>query len=424
VDILGAQSSLYLNFFLKNIFPPLFYAFHGWIATKMAIWALFHPYEPWYVPGTKWQIPCTPGIFPKRRAKLAQAVAATVTDTLLTTQDIKLQAETLVTEQNLYLAIDAFVDSVLKEFRDTTKLHRLAQDVAELSPTLLSHLVTSIVDGVEKGQEQRIANVVEKIFDQIILSTHISLPQAKVISQKLLESVLTPAKIREVLIAVLSVQNIKAVDESIQAHASGPYKLLARLIGVKRLCYEWRNFFERHPEEAQQVISDLVGRFGLEDQLAQQIASFDLRSMPLNSIAQLKSTLVSFVKTFMLEHRQDILEMVEKIDNEAMGTVRAAIVQFNPDSIPHYWLQRCKKDLALFFYAYLERELGALLEKAIPALGMYGLIARKIDLFSPQELEKLINRLCEQELRWLAWLGGFIGGWLGLVQVCVNYVIH
>src|SRR5205085_1132630 len=37
--------------FWKLLFPPAFYAFHGWFATEMAIWALFRPYEPlWGMP--------------------------------------------------------------------------------------------------------------------------------------------------------------------------------------------------------------------------------------------------------------------------------------------------------------------------------------------------------------------------------------
>ena len=103
---------------------------------------------------------------------MAAAVAATITDTLLTTADIKGQAEILVTKQNIYLAIDSFINSVLKEFRDTTKLHRLASDIAELSPTVLEHLVVSIIDGAKHGHEQRLTQIIEKIFDLVILRTH------------------------------------------------------------------------------------------------------------------------------------------------------------------------------------------------------------------------------------------------------------
>jgi uncharacterized membrane protein YheB (UPF0754 family) len=410
--------------FFKYIFPPAFYAFHGWIATEMAIWALFHPYDAWYFPGTKIAIPCTPGIFPKGRAKLAQAVAQTITDTLLTTEDIKAQAEQLVTQENLYRAIDLFFDAILKEFRDTTKLHRLAQDIAELSPAVLEQLIVSIIDAVESGKDQRVAIVTEKIFDQVVLSARISLDQANDIAARVMETVVTPQHLRQAIISLLSPQNIVALDESIQAHASGPYRLLARIIGVKRVCYEWRNFIEKEPEEADRILAELTKRFGIKDQIALQIANFDLRSLPLQTIAHIKQSVINFVEAFILERKVDILDSVKRIENEAMSTVRSAIVRFNPESIPRDWLDRAKRDTASFCYSYLQRELGELLEKAIPQLGMYSLIARKIDLFTPRQLEEIIRRLCKTELKWLAYLGGFIGGWLGLVQIAVNVAFY
>ena len=343
----------------------------------MAIGALFHPYEAWFFPGTKWQLPLTPGIFPKRRAQLAQKVAATITGTLLTAHDIKAQAETLVTEQNIFISVDVFVDSVLKEFRDTSKLHRLASDIAELSPTLLEHLVESSIESVEHGRDQKVAAITEKIFDQVILSTRISLDQANELASYLVEGFLPPEKVRNVLINVLSPQNINAIDESIQAHAGGPYRILARIIGVKRVCYEWRNFLEKEPDEAHKIINDLIKRFGIRDQIAVQIANFDMRSMPLQTIASFKKDLVRFVETFLVQHKSDLLESCRRIGGEAMGTVRSAIIRFNPESVPEAWVVRAKQDMAAFAHSYLKRELGELLERAIPALGMYSLIAKK-----------------------------------------------
>lgn len=372
-----------------------------------------------------YRLPWSPGIFPKRRSKLAQAVAATITDTLLTPADIKAKAETLVTESNIYLSIDLFVDSVLKEFRDTTKLHRLASDIAELSPTLLQHLVHSIIDGLEKGKDQKaVAQITGKIFDQVILTMRIPLDQANEIAARLMEAFVTPTKVRNALITLLVPQNISALDESIQVHAGGPYRLLARIIGVKRICYEWRNFLEKEPQEAEKIISDLIKRFGIKDQIAVQIANFDLRAMPLQSVSKLKENIVNFVESFLLTHRDDILESVKRIEVEAMGTVRAAIIRFNTESIPPTWLDRAKQDLASFCHAYLKRELGELLGKAIPALGMYTLIAQKIDMFSSQQLERVVVRICEHELILLKWLGGLIGFMLGLIQIVVNAFVH
>jgi uncharacterized membrane protein YheB (UPF0754 family) len=66
--------------------------------------------------------------------------------------------------------------------------------------------------------------------------------------------------------------------------------------------------------------------------------------------------------------------------------------------------------------------LGELLEKAIPALGMYNVIATKIDLFTAQQLEALVKRICKQELKVLEWFGGLIGLMLGFVQILVNAI--
>jgi len=402
------------------MFPPIFFALHGWLATAMAIAALFRPYEPWFFPFTKWQIPCTPGIFPKRRHKLAESVASTITDTLLTNADVKNQVESLVTEQNIFLAVDSFIDAVLREFRDTEKLHRLARDISELSPALLQQYVVSIVDGLEKGLDRRVGTMVEKLFDQVILSARISKEQSDEFADRIMENMVNPNQIRSILLNLLTPQNIGALDDSIQAHASGTVKLLARFINVKNVCNESRRFMETDPEKANKVLSDLIKRFEIKEQIAQKILNFDMRALPLQSIANLRTSLISFVEHFLVEHRQDLLLGVEKIQGEAVGTVQAAIIRFNPSDIPADWLNRIKREVSGFMYFYLKRELGALLEQALPKLGTYSMIANKIEQFPPQQLEVLVLRICRSELKWLEFLGGFIGFWLGLVQVFMN----
>lgn len=388
----------------------------------MAVAALFHPYETWYWPGTKIAMPLTPGIFPKRKNKLAESVAGTVTDTLLTPADISQRVETLVTEENLILAADAVIDSILREFRETSKLHRLASEISELSPAVLQHLVDSSIEGLEKGRDRNVQTIVEKIFDHMILPMRISLEQATEISSRIMEAFITPEKVRTHLITLLSPQNINALDESIQAHAGGPYKLLARIIGVKRVCYEWRNFMEKEPEESTRVIGDLIKRFGIRDQMAIQIANFDLRSMPLQNIARLKANVVSFVENFLLHNRDSIMEAVKVGEGAAMSTVRSAIIRFNPESIPEKWLERAKKSVSTFAYSYLQRELRVLLGNLIPKLGMKHLIADKIERFTSEQMETLVKRICAKELVALEYFGAAIGVLLGFVQILINAI--
>lgn len=408
-------------FLVKAVFPPFIYALHGYVATWLAVRMLFRPYEAWFIPFTQIQLPLTPGIFPKRQSKLAQAVASTITETLLTPEDIRRRAVELVTEDNIYKTVEVFVDTVfLKEFRDTTKLHRLANDIATLSPTILRQFVDGTISSLEQGKDTRVAAITEKIFDQVILTTRINLDQANEIAARLMENFLTPEKVRNGLITLLSPQNVNALEDSINVHASGPYRLLARIIGVKRVCNEWRTFLEKEPNEAHKLIGDLIKRFGIKHQLAVQIANFDLRSMPLENIANLRKNVVRFVEGFLIEHKSDIIDACAKLEDEAIITVRNAVLRFNPEAVPGEWLGGVKKNISGFAYSYLNRELGTMVEQAIPALGVHGLIANKISLFAPQQLEKLVYRICQNELHALELFGLGIGAMMGAIQIFLN----
>jgi uncharacterized membrane protein YheB (UPF0754 family) len=312
---------------------------------------------------------------------------------------------------------------VLYEFRDTSKLHRLAQDIADLSPAFVQHYIESLIDSVEQKRDQRVANITQKIFDQSVQSLRVNLDQANEIANRVMEAIITPDNVRNFLLGILTPQNINAMDESIQHLASGPYKLLARIVGVKRICYEWRNYLDKEPDECKRIIADLLSRFGIRDQIAIKIANFDMRNMPLQTVERLRENVVSFVEGFIIEHKNDLLELTRRLQDEAMGTVRSAIIRFNPESIPKERLLKTKQDLTAFAHSYLKRELGGMLERAIPALGMYSLIAAKIDHFSAQQLETLIKQICKRELEALEWFGAGIGVLMGFTQIFVNVLL-
>ena len=306
----------------------------------------------------------------------------------------------------------------MHEFRDTTKLHRLAQDIADLSPAFLIHYVESLIDSVEQRRDHRVAVMSQKIFDQCVQTLRVNYDRFNEIANRVMEAIITPDNVRNFLLGILTPQNINAMDESIQSMASGPYKLLARIIGVKRICYEWRNYLDKEPEESKKIIADLTLKFGVRDQIALKIANFDMREMPLHTVEKLRENVTSFVEGFLIEHKADLIELdVRRLQDEAMGTVRSAIWRFNPESIPKDRLTKAKQDMSVFAYSYLQRELGNMLERAIPALGMSTLIATKIEHFSAEQLEMLIKRICKKELQALEWFGAGIGVVMGFTQI-------
>ena len=412
-----------VSIFWKIAFPPMFYGFHGWLATKMAVAALFRPYNVHYFPFTNIQIPLTPGIFPKRKAKLAQAVASTITDTLLTPADISHQAELLVTEDNIYAAVNVFVESILREFRDIDKLHRLASDIADFTPAIFQQLVNSLISELSQSDTSKITIILDKIFDEVILTAKLSYEQSNNISLRIMEEVITPQKVRVVLLNLLTPHNIASLEESIQTHGTTAYKILAKIIGVKRVCNELKNFLENEPVSSHELLSDIIRRFAIRDQITVSLANFDLKNIPLQSIANLKSSFITISQSFLIDHKNDILNAVSRLESEAIQTVREAIIHFNTASIKDNWIAKAKKDFSGFAYVYLKREIGELVSRALPKLGMYDLISNKIDLFSPQQLESLVHRICKNELWLLELLGGIIGLFMGILQIFVNAYI-
>lgn len=76
------------------VLPPVIGAIIGGVTNDVAIRMLFRPYAPWRVLG--WRVPLTPGLIPRERAQIAQAIAQTFTEHVLDTDQV---ADLLLTDR-------------------------------------------------------------------------------------------------------------------------------------------------------------------------------------------------------------------------------------------------------------------------------------------------------------------------------------
>ncbi len=76
-----------MDIFLHYILPPLVGAAIGYVTNWIAVKMLFRPLYPKYL--GKWRLPFTPGIIPRRKDALAQAIGKAVGEELLTKEDIR-----------------------------------------------------------------------------------------------------------------------------------------------------------------------------------------------------------------------------------------------------------------------------------------------------------------------------------------------
>lgn len=72
--------------FWNIILPILVGAVIGYITNNIAIKMLFHPKKEIYI--GKWKVPFTPGVIPKNRKRIANAIGTAVSEQLLTKEDI------------------------------------------------------------------------------------------------------------------------------------------------------------------------------------------------------------------------------------------------------------------------------------------------------------------------------------------------
>ena len=70
-----------MNIELSFLFGPLVGAFVGYVTNDVAIRLLFKPHQPKYLFGR--QLPFTPGLIPKERGRIAEAVGSSISENLM-----------------------------------------------------------------------------------------------------------------------------------------------------------------------------------------------------------------------------------------------------------------------------------------------------------------------------------------------------
>ena len=91
--------------FLEMLTGPLIGALIGFFTNYLAVKMLFRPYNPIKI--GKWTLPFTPGIVPKRKERLADAIGNAVGNRLFTGEDLK---NLLLAEQTKNKVVDITLD--------------------------------------------------------------------------------------------------------------------------------------------------------------------------------------------------------------------------------------------------------------------------------------------------------------------------
>jgi uncharacterized membrane protein YheB (UPF0754 family) len=135
-------------------------ALAGGVTNQLAIWMLFHPYEPPKLLG-RWRIGSLQGAIPKSQPRLAAAIGKTVGNRLLTPEDL---AGTFA-EPEFRDAFDERLGHVVDEI-----LNRERGSVRSLIPEALAPDVDAFIDdALERGLEQLEQYIASERFEEAVL---------------------------------------------------------------------------------------------------------------------------------------------------------------------------------------------------------------------------------------------------------------
>lgn len=187
-----------------------FGALAGGITNAVAVWMLFHPYEPPRLFGRPIRI--LQGAIPKNKARLASTMGRTVGNTLLTAEDL---ART-VSEPAFRAAFDARLSAFLADI-----LHQERGSLAEMLPTASLDELRALVQDAAAGLTTRL----EQYVDSDDFRAHVvawTAALARDLEGKPLGELITPA--REAVITELAQRWIEeTVDSEGFAHAVHDY---------------------------------------------------------------------------------------------------------------------------------------------------------------------------------------------------------
>jgi len=412
-----------LHYILKPVFwfQPCFYALHGWLATEMAIWLLFHPYEAKFIPGTQIQIPLTPGILPRGRANLAQSIADTVTTTLLTESDLQQQAEKLLTEENIVRCIDAIVDSIEREMQNKEQIRQIYRYGSEVFPDMLSQMANGFIDNLEAEQGGKLHQLLTQVLEQGLINFQPNYSQAELITDMLFSTLLTSSYIRQLLTEGLTDSNIQRIQAGVTQQVGGLKGLLVRFMGIDQTLLHLREFCQNNPQESEEHITEVVDRMEIRERIAERISNFRFIDLPADTQQAVTGYLSALLSETLVDHRLEIAGLVSNWSGATSRLLINRLLQMNLKSWLNERRPKFKEDMARFILRYLRRELKDLLARALPFLNIGGMIIEKLAQFSNEQLESMIYGICRRELRWLAILEAFLGFWLGLMSNLINF---
>jgi len=388
----------------------------GYFTNDIAIKMLFRPYQPIYIGNRR--LPFTPGLIPRNQANLAKRVANTIMGSLLTPDELQKIARRLLHPERVKEAISWLLKSSLQEVGQD-KQEKSAQVLGKVLRDLFSESLPRLVKVLARREDFLEAQI-NQIFDQVLIDFRFTDTQAKQLSDWLIDVVLPPNRLRQIIIDLLTDRNIQVIDETFREKSSGTYWVVANLFGLRNTLHRLRAFCLDEKETANMRIRELVLTLEFRSRLRDWLKSLSLQNLPVSTVRQLRESIREAIQIYLQDKGANLLESLgSSIDWEDVAVL--IIKRLQSSESVNQSLDVISEELSLILERYLEEELETIITQVIPILSIDEVIINRVNSTTPKQLETTVNSIVKNELQAIVNLGGILGFIVGSVQAGYFY---
>lgn len=383
----------------------------GYFTNDIAIKMLFRPYRAIYFAGR--QLPFTPGLIPRNQERLAVRVSDTIMGSLLTPGELQNLARRLLQPERVQGGILWLLQLSLDQVK-LDKEQKTAKILAGILRDLLGQSLPRLLKVLARREDFLEAQI-SQIFDQVLLDFQLTEEQATKLADWLLQVVLPPDVIRQLIVDFLTDRTIQLIDEGFREKASGTYWVVANLFGLRNTLTRLRTFCLDEREAANARLAELIQSLGVRDRLKRWLMALSLGNLPVSTVRQLRKTVRDTIRSYLQTRGTDFLQGLsgslnwENIASLLLNRLRASAAVGAS-------LEVVSKELALILERYLDRDLEAIVAQVIPILAIDQVIVDRVKSTSAEELELATQGIVKNELQAIVNLGGLLGFVVGLLQ--------
>ncbi|WP_342471918.1 DUF445 family protein [Metasolibacillus sp. FSL H7-0170] len=363
----------------------------GAATNYMAIKMLFRPYKPIYF--MRWRLPLTPGLIPKRRDVLAIQLGKTVADYLLTPDTIKKK----------FLSQDVR-DNVLEFARQKVAAEVFTQD-------------RTINDWLKLANLQHTPALLEQKVDAVIANQFISVKN--VLATKTIQQ-LMPEDLEPVLDKKIGDAVEQILDKGV-AYFQSPE-------GAKTIKNLLDDFLNSKGSFGGMISMFMGDSMSLVEKVQRELIRF-LQAPGTSALlyrifsAEWEKIKQRPAMDFMKDINFDTIEQ----SIQAYAKEQLAIETRLDKTINDYWPQGQNWTNDELLPKVMDKAFQAAegkIEDVLKRLNLAEVVRQQVDSFPIAKLEELVLGIISRELRMITWLGGIIGGIVGIVQAIIVFMTN